>query len=210
MTDDEDSERRARVSLSFLASPGDGALGAALRYMSAAEVFAAVTGTDSHGELALSRQQEGRALAAGIERWRRRLGLQPSVATLAAWQDSVMRLICPGDTEWPSQLDDLGDARPLALWLRGTADLRFSCLNSVSIVGSRAASGHGNHVALEMAATLAGRGVSVISGGAYTTNSQLRAQRLCDLGPPVADELNCSRSARSAFSRPACVSHRAS
>jgi DNA processing protein len=55
---------------------------------------------------------------------------------------------------------------PLLLWVRGTADLRFSCLNSVSKVGSRAASGHGNHVALAMAVTLAVHGISVVSGSA--------------------------------------------
>ena len=77
-----------------------------------------------------------------------------------------MRVIIPGDTEWPSQLDDLGDARPVVLWARGTADLRFACLNSVSMVGSRAASGYGNHVAVQMAASLAERGVTVVSGGA--------------------------------------------
>jgi hypothetical protein len=60
-----DSERRARVSLSFLATPGDLVLRAALRYLPTAEVLAAVTGTDSQGELALVRQAEGRALAAG-------------------------------------------------------------------------------------------------------------------------------------------------
>jgi DNA processing protein len=66
----------------------------------------------------------------------------------------------------PSQLDDLGDAPPVVLWARGTADLRFACLNSVAMVGSRAASGYGNHVALEMAATLAEHGATVVSGDA--------------------------------------------
>ena len=89
------------------------------------------------------------------------------MARLAAWQESGLRLVMPGDAEWPTQLDDLGDARPLLLWLRGAADLRLACVHSVSMVGSRAATGYGNHVAIEMAATLAERGVAVISGGAY-------------------------------------------
>jgi DNA processing protein len=169
MTGDETSERRARVSLSFLATPGDLALGAALRYRSAAEVLAAVTGTSRGGELALAGQMEGRALAAGVDRWRARLSLQPSVAKLAAWYDSGLRLVCPGDPDWPTQLDDLGDARPLLLWVRGTADVRFACLNSVSVVGARAATAYGNHVALEMAAALTEHGMTVISGGAKGT-----------------------------------------
>ena len=39
-----DSERRARVMLSFLADPGDAVLGAALRARSAAEILALTTG----------------------------------------------------------------------------------------------------------------------------------------------------------------------
>ena len=78
-----------------------------------------------------------------------------------------VRLVCPGDPEWPTQLDDLGDAAPCALWLRGPADLRYACLRSVSVVGSRAASAYGTHVGTELAAALAERGWTVISGGAY-------------------------------------------
>ena len=76
-----------------------------------------------------------------------------------------IRLICPGEPEWPSQLGVLGDTTPYALWLRGQADLRFGCLSSVSVVGSRAATPYGIHVATEMAAALGQRNWSVISGG---------------------------------------------
>ncbi len=114
------------------------------------------------------------------------LGEIPSTARLAAWQDSGFRLIVPGDDEWPTQLDDLGDARPLVLWVRGTADLRLACVNSVAIVGSRAATGYGQHVAIELAAVLAERGVATVSGGAQATKSPLRA--LVMLGRPLGTE----------------------
>ena len=78
-----------------------------------------------------------------------------------------IRLTCPGDADWPGALDHLAQARPYALWLRGHADLRFACSRSVSMVGSRAATGYGGHVAGEMAADLGERGWAVISGGAY-------------------------------------------
>lgn len=102
-----------------------------------------------------------------VERWRLRLAQVPPAGRLAAWEQGGYRLVCPGDAEWPTQLDDLGDARPVVLWLRGTADLRFACLHSVSVVGSRAATAYGSHVATELAAELAGLGWAVISGGAY-------------------------------------------
>ena len=109
------SERRARVTLSFLASPGDPVLGAALRSMSAAGLLAATTGADNDGQAVLSAVPEAPALARAIERWRARLPDMPSASRLAAWQDAGLRLVLPGDPEWPTQLDDLGDARPLLL-----------------------------------------------------------------------------------------------
>jgi DNA processing protein len=160
-----DGERRARVALSFLAQPGDPVVGAALRARSAAELLALVTGADADGHALLAAEAEDGALRRALPRWRERLSEIPGTGRLAAWQDVGLRLIMPGDAEWPTQLDDLGDARPLLLWVRGDADLRLGCLHSVSIVGSRAATGYGSHVAIEMAATLAERGVAVVSGG---------------------------------------------
>lgn len=175
-----DGERRARVALSFLARPGDPVLGAALRSRTATEVLALVTGADADGEALLAGQGEDATLGRAVQRWRDRLGEIPSTARLAAWQDSGLRVVIPGDAEWPTQLDDLGDTRPLVLWLRGTADLRLTCVSSVAIVGSRAATGYGQHVAIELAAVLAEKGVATVSGGAYAANSQGRA-------PPIAE-----------------------
>src|SRR5215472_3644235 len=170
-----DGERRARVALSFLAKPGDPVMGAALRTRTASEVLALVTGADADGEALLAGEPEDAALSRAVQRWRDRLGEIPSTARLAAWQDSGLRVVIPGDDQWPTQLDDLGEGRPLLLWLRGAADLRLTCINSVAIVGSRAATGYGQHVAIELAAVLAEKGLGVVSGGAYTTNSQQRA-----------------------------------
>jgi len=106
-------------------------------------------------------------LSRAIERWRRRRSAVPQPGRLSVWEDAGFRVVCPGDAEWPTQLDDLRTARPIVLWLRGPADLRFSCLRSVSVVGSRAASAYGSHVATELSADLAGCGWTVISGGAF-------------------------------------------
>jgi DNA processing protein len=174
------AERRARVTLSFLAAPGDPVLGAALRTMAASELLAATTGSGAGGEAVLSAISEVPALARAMARWRERLALVPGVAAMAAWQQAGLRLVLPGDQEWPTQLDDLGDARPLLLWVRGSADLRYACLNSVSVVGARAATGYGNHVALEMSAALAGHGLAVVSGGAFGQHGPVG--RRCDTG----------------------------
>lgn len=162
----KDAERSARVTLSFLADPGDAVLGAALRARSATEVLALTTGTWGAGDIPLALEPETEALAKAMRKWRRRLSLVPTAGMVAAWQDSGLRLVIPGDAEYPSQLDDLGDARPLLLWVKGGADLRYACLRSASIVGARAASNYGIRAGLEIAAGLAERGTTVISGGA--------------------------------------------
>lgn len=79
---------------------------------------------------------------------------------------SDARFIIPGDNEWPQQLNDLA-APPLGLFVRGDADLRMLALSSIAVVGSRAASPYGLRVAADLAADLAERGWSIISGAAF-------------------------------------------
>ena len=162
-------EKLARAALTYLAEPADAALGALLAICEPAEVLAAIkadllpgTGPGC-GDTPASRAALERALG----RWRVRLpGLPDEEGIAAACRDDI-RLICPGDAEWPDVLDQLGQSRPYALWACGHADLRFACSRSVSMVGSRAATGYGGHVAGEIAADLGERGWAIVSGGAY-------------------------------------------
>ncbi|MFE9612564.1 DNA-processing protein DprA [Streptomyces sp. NPDC006012] len=86
---------------------------------------------------------------------------------LEAARTAGVRFVAPGDAEWPVQLDDLGDARPLGLWVRGRPGLRMWALRSVAVVGARACTEYGAHMAATLAAGLAERGWVVVSGGAY-------------------------------------------
>jgi DNA processing protein len=157
-----DEDRLARAALTCVAEPGDAAMGTLLRTCAPAGIIAALTE---------GRTPAGSGRIAGLDRalrrWAARLGTAPTMITLDAWHRAGIRLLCPGDPGWPGQLDVLGDARPWALWLRGSADLRYACLRSVSIVGTRAATSYGEHVCLEMSAALAERGWAVVSGGAF-------------------------------------------
>jgi DNA processing protein len=159
----------ARAALTYLAEPGDPALGALLEICDPAEVLAAIRADmlpgigPGCGKSPASRKALERALA----RWRTRLLGLPGDAEIAAACGDGIRLVCPGDPQWPERLDELGQARPYALWLRGRADLSSACLRSVSVVGSRAATGYGAHAASEIAADLAERGWAIVSGGAY-------------------------------------------
>lgn len=163
-------ERQARVGLSFLAEPGDQVLGALLGMVDAAAVARALA---TPGDPLRGLPEECRGVAGvgrALTRWQGRLydgGAVPTVERIRLWEDQGYRLICPGEPEWPTQVEDLRDARPIVLWVRGAMDLRNACLRSVAVVGSRAVSSYGAHVATELAADLAGGGVTVVSGGAY-------------------------------------------
>ena len=101
----------------------------------------------------------------------RAVGLDP-VDDLRAAADVGARLIHPGDDEWPSQRLDYPptpkvEAAPLWLWVRGMHRLDEAVDRSVAVVGARAASTYGAHIAHEISFGLAERGWSVVSGGAY-------------------------------------------
>ncbi len=166
-----DRQRVARALLTYMAEPGDPVLAAWLEVATPGDVVAAITagrppllptaGPHGLGDLHAEKVEHAFGL------WRQRLGDLPAQLDLDAFRREGIRLVCPGDSEWPTQLDTLGLARPYALWLRGEADLRYCCLQSVSMVGARASSAYGEHVGTEMAAALAERGWTVVSGGAY-------------------------------------------
>jgi len=178
-----DAERAARAALTWIAEPGDQAMGALLRVCDPAEVVTALI--------------EGRAprlsdvasiprLRRALPRWAARLGDVPPEPALDRWRHNGIRLVIPGDTEWPGQLDVLGDARPWGLWVRGHADLRFACLRSVSVVGTRAATGYGAHVSGELAITLAEAGWTIVSGGAFGIDGCAHRAALAVHGTTVA------------------------
>jgi len=85
------------------------------------------------------------------------------------------RFVVPGDPEWPVGLDQLAWSEPVSrlggepfgLWLVGRADLPGMIRSSVAIVGSRASTAYGEHVAAELSAGLAEAGYTIVSGGAY-------------------------------------------
>jgi DNA processing protein len=145
-------EVRARVELSWLAEPGDQRLGAAVERLGAAEVVAALRGE----RLRLPSRRDYAARLVEVD--------VPAATT--ALRECGGRVVVPGDPEWPTQLDDLGPARPLVLFVCGK-DLRLAAVRSVAVVGARAASAYGVTVAADLAAELVDAGWAVISGGAY-------------------------------------------
>jgi DNA processing protein len=171
MDQHDDPERLARAALTYLAEPADPRLAALVRAAGAPSAVEAIREGYIPPESApatfcangSSREGAARALL----RWQARLGELPRPGELREFARGGIRLVCPGDPEWPTQLEDLGEETPYALWLRGNGDLRFGCLRSVAVVGSRASTAYGNYVAAEISSSLASRGWTIVSGGAY-------------------------------------------
>lgn len=65
---------------------------------------------------------------------------------------------------YPAGLLDLPDA-PEILYARG--DTSLLTRNAIGIVGARAATGYGEHVTVEITASLVDQGWAIVSGGAY-------------------------------------------
>jgi len=178
-----DEERLARAALTYLAEPGDSVLGALLAVCEPAAVLATIKAGTWPGTMGTTSRA---VLERALGRWQLRLPKLPGDGRIADAGRDGIRLICPGDAEWPAALDQLGPARPYALWLRGSADLRFACSRSVSVVGSRAATSYGGHVAGELSADLGERGWAVVSGGAYGIDAAAHRGALAAEGVTIA------------------------
>ncbi len=124
------------------------------------------------------------ALAEAAERWRVRAVHVDPVRDLATLHDAGGRLVVPADPDWPARLDDLGENAPSCLWVRGTGDLR-ELDRSVSLVGSRAASPYGQHVARDLAAGVVVHDLAVVSGGAFGVDAAAHAGALAAGGRTV-------------------------
>jgi DNA processing protein len=98
---------------------------------------------------------------------------------------SRVRVVVPGDPEWPVGVDRLRQP-PYCLFVRGHPDLGELVERSVALVGSRAATEYGLRVAADIADGLAARGFTVVSGAAYGIDSATHRAALAADGPTVA------------------------
>ena len=116
------------------------------------------------------------------------------------------RLIVPEDDEWPAvplhaltvsvsgEPDDykrqsdrtLALVPPVALWALGPARLDQVVERSVAIVGSRASTAYGEHVAAELGHQLGERGWTVVSGGAFGIDAAAHRGAMAAEAPTVA------------------------
>lgn len=172
-----DNERIARAALSRLMEPQDAAGLALVQATGALDALKIATGEAAAGPgleqeitglLADNGAGAGWAgMAAALKRWAPRIPDLAPGRDLATMARLGGRLIVPSDDLWPAQLGDLGIQEPICLWWRGLEQELPGPAKSVALVGSRDSTSYGASVTGDLAYSLAQRGFTVVSGGAY-------------------------------------------
>lgn len=154
-------DRRARMALACVTEPGDPELQRQIQLYGPQEVWERLSGAE-HGET--------------NQAWARRARAVDLDAVQRIAETAGLQYLVPGDPHWPRHLSDLDHSEPVAdmrgaplgLWTRGDTSLLPRLRDrGVAIVGSRAATAYGDHMALEFAAEFTTQGWVVVSGGAY-------------------------------------------
>jgi DNA processing protein len=172
-----DDERTARAALSRLFEPQDATGLALVRTAGAEDALRIASGELSAGpglerEIAGALEDNGAVggwtgLGEALKRWAPRVPDLAPARDLATMQRLGGRMIIPADGLWPRQLSDLGLQEPLCLWWRGIEQELPPPSKAVALVGSRDSTSYGSSVTADLAYSLAQRGFTVVSGGAY-------------------------------------------
>jgi DNA processing protein len=188
---DANPDAFARAVLGLVAEPGDGVLGRAIAAIGAVRTAEALVERRSAEQFAGLVAEAGDALdereaATGLERWLPRLDQAGFVRMLGQAARVGARFVVPGDAGWPAAVDELGVHAPIGLWVRGDPGALPNSTPSIALVGARAATGYGEHVAMESSAGLVDRGFTIVSGGAYGIDGMAHRAALASDGTTVA------------------------
>jgi DNA processing protein len=182
----------ARVLWSSIIEPGDGVAGRAVSLLGAAAALDLVMEKNSAAGIGTILRDAGADeltdadVAKALTRWEPRL--RPRAALIALHQAERVgaRLLVPDSLLWPQSINDLEKHSPMALWCRGTEAALIALSSSIALVGSRAATGYGEHVTMEASAGLVDRGYAVVSGAAYGIDGLAHRAALASQGITVA------------------------
>jgi DNA processing protein len=187
-------ETVARAAWTCIAEPGDGAAGGVVTALGAVETLRLLSSRASRRRVEAVCEDRGlgpvteavvAAWASGSARWTARYDPDVVIAAIEAARAAGARFAVPGSPSWPARLGDLGIHAPIGLWARGLS-VGPALDRSIALVGARAATGYGEHVTLEAASGLVGRGFVIVSGAAYGIDGMAHRAALADGGTTVA------------------------
>ncbi len=120
-----------------------------------------------------------------LECWKRRLAVvnvDKAIETLSTLSGTLLSAESP---LWPKGLSDLGDSAPAVLWVLGqTSALQNQ--KTLSIVGSRIASGYGLEITRDLVKTAVARDFVIVSGGALGIDASAHMNALSFAGKTIA------------------------
>ena len=173
-----DDDRLARVLLACASEPGDAVTGRLVQAFGAVETV----------RLGLLPPAGEGKVRVDVDHWRARVGPRLNVnrarEALDATERGGAQVLIPGDEGWPKGMRVLGDHAPVALWVRG--DPAHLSQPAIGVIGARAATGYGAHMAAEIASDAVGQGVVVVSGGSYGIDATAHRATIMAGGATVA------------------------
>lgn len=145
---------------------------------------------------AAERVRRGEVDQVVAQRTEARRDLDCAAEDLEILQQRGGRLVTPDDAEWPVLAlasfagvpvrDKPEGHAPLALWVIGPLRLEEAARRAAAIVGTRACTAYGEHVAADLSACLADEDVTIVSGGAYGIDGAAHRAALAADGRTVA------------------------
>lgn len=163
----EPEVRTARLVWSALVEPGDAVAGSLVGVLGPVEALRLVEDALAGGLMPGVAGVAPDELSTQLERWRPRLDARLLAGVAGEAARTGLILVGPESDSWPGGLDDLGVHAPIALWVRGDPTALAALERSVALVGARASTAYGEHVAGMLSGDLAGDGIAIVSGGAY-------------------------------------------
>jgi DNA processing protein len=185
-------DRFARATWTGIAEPGDRMAGLVVETLGAADALDAIVARWPAQQWAAAVRHAGVddvpdvEFQHAIERWQPRLKSATALLALKQAARYAARLLTPDAEGWPAGLSDLELHAPIALWVRGTDATLAALGTSIALVGARAATGYGEHVAMEASAGLVDRGYAIVSGAAYGIDGMAHRAALASQGQTVA------------------------
>ena len=168
-------ERLARILWTIVCKPGDATAGALIADQGAiAALDLVLGGTCEDVDVVVLRERVLPRLESAEFR--------QVLATIIA--DGHLVLI-PSDDRWPAGLRDLGSRAPFALYVAGDPGLLTRAAPRILVEGARAATGYGEHVAMEITAGLVARGHIIVGTGSYGIAGMAHRAALADGGHTV-------------------------
>lgn len=181
------TDLEARAAWAILTEPGDALAGTLTQTLGHAEALAAVL--DNRNAIAPLLLEHGVTIdpeeaAAAADRWLPRLRQADFDRAIEDAARHGIQLVDP--TGIPG-IADLGAHAPHLLWVLGSpAALTTPLTNKLALIGARAATGYGEHVAREITTDLVSQGVTLVAGAAYGIDGAVHRAALAAGGSTIA------------------------